>query len=86
MKPEERARHASRGAGCGRPLSTEDVEVLREFIEEQIIAAIEEEREACAGVADAWNWPGAPDKPDSNLASHVARKIARKIRERGERR
>lgn len=46
MTPKDRAKLASRGAGCGRPLSTEDVDVLRCFIEEQVVAAIEEEREA----------------------------------------
>ena len=54
-------------------------------IESEIIApAIEAEREACAMVADAWVWPDQSDKPDSNLASHVASKIARKIRARAD--
>lgn len=82
MTPEERARDFMARHALSGGFKNNDV--MFKAVEWVITKAIEEEREACASVADAWVWPDKPDTPDSNLASHVAKKIARKIRARGE--
>jgi len=81
MTPKERARHASRGVGCGRALSDEDVEVLREFIEIEIVAAIEDEREASAKIMD--DWAEVNMKHDRNYEAKILKAGAGAIRARG---
>lgn len=60
---------------------TEHVSV--EDIEQAIIAAIEEERGACAEIAEAWVRPSM-GMPDADAWAAVAGKIARKIRARSD--
>jgi hypothetical protein len=55
---------------------------IAQTIENAITAAVEEEREACLEIIDAWIRPGASTL-DRTVGGVVALKIARKIRARG---